>query len=252
MKAVLVVSFGTSFDDTREKNITAVETEISSKGYKVYRAFTSNMIRRTLAKRGIDIMDVTQALAAMSEDGITQVCVLPTHLLYGNEYNKMLEMIDNTQEGFEVIKVAKPLLSDTQDMIKVLHAIYEETTLAPQEALVMMGHGTDHFYNTVYAAMDYMAKEQGLPTMFIGTVEAYPSVTEVVAQVKKAGYMKALLTPLMLVAGDHAVNDMASDEEDSWKTIFTAAGIDTRTQIKGLGEYTGIRSIYMEHLEEIL
>lgn len=252
MIGILVVSFGTSFDETREKNITAIEQEVQGLGYPVYCAFTSNIIRKVLAKREILIDDVTEAMHRMKADGITEVYVLPTHLLYGYEYEKMMGMIQSHEAQFRVLKIGKPLLADTEDMLMVLGGLIEAIEVPENEALVFMGHGTEHFANAVYPALNYMAKEQGYSHVFIGTVEGYPLIDVVIAEVKKAGYQKALLTPLMLVAGDHAANDMSGEEEDSWKSMFQVNGIETRSLLKGLGEYEKIRKVYLKHLQEIM
>lgn len=252
MIGILVVSFGTSFDETREKNITAIEQEIRELGYPVYRAFTSNIIRKVLAKREIFIDDVTEAMHRMVADGVTEVYVLPTHLLYGYEYEKMMSMIESYEAQFQVLKIGKPLLADTEDMLEALSGLIEAIEVAEDEAIVFMGHGTEHFANAVYPALNYMAREQGYSHVFVGTVEGYPLIDVVISEVKKAGYQKVLLTPLMLVAGDHAANDMSGDDEDSWKSLFHANGVETRILLKGLGEYEEIRKMYRKHLQEIM
>ncbi|MEG0942994.1 MAG: sirohydrochlorin cobaltochelatase [Angelakisella sp.] len=253
-KAILVVSFGTTFSETRQKNITAVEATVAAKfpGFQVYSAWTSSIIRRILAERGEHIPDVTQAMDAMRTDGVTEVVILPTHLLYGEEYDKLCTQSEAQKHLFHGVRIAPPLLAGTDDMRTVLEAVTSELPMATDESLVFMGHGTPHFCNTVYAALDYLAKAEGRPYVFVGTVEAFPDLNTVITAVKAAGYRKAVLTPLMLVAGDHAVNDMASLEPDSWKSCFEAAGIDCRTVVKGLGEYEKIRQLYAAHLETVL
>ena len=252
-EAILVVSFGTTFPETREKNISAVLRRVSSRWPEcpVYEAWTSSMILRALQKRGEHVDDVPQALARMARDGVTDVRVLPTHLLYGDEYDKMREQLDAGAASFRSIRTAPPLLASDGDLRAVLTAVAQGVEIAPDEALVLMGHGTPHFCNTVYAAMDYHAKALGLPHVFVGTVEAFPDLDTLIEAVRRAGFTRAVLTPLMLVAGDHANNDMASDEEDSWKTRFTSAGIPARAVIRGLGEYESILGLYEAHLQTI-
>lgn len=252
--AILVVSFGTTYVDTRAKNITAVLEAVAAANpdYPVYEAWTSSMIMRALEKKGTHVDNVTEALVKIHEDGITDLYVLPTHLLYGEEYDKMNAMLDAQRGNFDSITVAQPLLADEAALRTVLKAVGDGLPCQADEALVLMGHGTPHFCNTVYAALDYHAKDLGLGHLFVGTVEAYPDVDVVLKKVKEGNFKKVALTPLMLVAGDHATNDMASSEEDSWNTIFKQNGYETRPVIRGLGEYETIQQEYMNRLSAIL
>ncbi|MFI3313524.1 MAG: sirohydrochlorin cobaltochelatase [Eubacteriales bacterium] len=252
--AILVVSFGTTYVETRAKNITAVLDAVKSAhpDYPVYEAWTSSMIMRSLEKKGQHVDNVTEALEQIHKDGITDLYVLPTHLLYGEEYDKMNGMLDAQREKFASITVAQPLLADTDALETVLRAVAEGLPCEDDEALVLMGHGTPHFCNTVYAALDYQAKDLGLCHVFVGTVEAYPDLDTVLNMVQETGYTKIALTPLMLVAGDHATNDMASSEEDSWNTIFKQNGYKTRCIIRGLGEYPRIVEEYLNRLNAIM
>ena len=253
-EAILVVSFGTTFPETREKNISAVMRRVADAHPEcpVYEAWTSSMIMWALEKRGEHVDNVPEALAQMAADGVTDIRVLPTHLLYGDEYDKMRALLHAGAASFHSITVAAPLLSCDNDIRAVLQAVAEGVETAPDEALVLMGHGTPHVCNTVYAAMDYHAKATGLRHVFVGTVEAFPDLDTLIEAVRRSGCTRAVLTPLMLVAGDHANNDMASDDEDSWKSRFTAAGIPARTVIRGLGEYDKILDLYEAHLRAIL
>ncbi len=253
-EAILVVSFGTTYPDTREKNIGAVLARVRAAcpGVPVYEAWTSSMIRRALQKRGEDVDDVPAALARMAADGVTDLRVLPTHLLYGDEYDKMRAQLDARAGDFASIRVAAPLLAGDADIRAVLQAVAEGVETAPGEALVLMGHGTPHFCNSVYAAMDYHAKALGLRHVFVGTVEAFPDLDTLLAAVRGSGCTGVVLTPLMLVAGDHANNDMASDDPDSWKTRFTDAGLPARAVVRGLGEYPRVLDLYEAHLRAIL
>lgn len=252
--AILVVSFGTTFPETRKKNIGAVLRRVAAAwpGIPVHEAWTSSMIRRTLQKRGEAVDDVPAALDKLAADGVTHLYVLPTHLLYGDEYDKMCSQLDAAAHRFASLAVATPLLATDADMQAVLRAVADGLPAASGEALVLMGHGTPHFCNTVYAAMDYHAKAMGLNHIFIGTVEAFPGLDTLIAAVKRAGCTSAVLTPLMLVAGDHANNDMASDTPGSWKSRFAQAGIPARAVIRGLGEYDAILDLYESHLRAIL
>ncbi|MEG0091215.1 MAG: sirohydrochlorin cobaltochelatase [Oscillospiraceae bacterium] len=248
-KGILAASFGTSFDETREKNIGALENELAQtfKDYKLYSAFTSGMVRKLLAQKGIETFDAKQMLKKMQEDGVTQVIVQPTHLLYGDEFDKLCMQAIESEYLFKDLKISTPLLADTQDMRKVLHILNDNVKTQQGEALVLMGHGTQHFCNSVYGALDYMAKAEGMEHIFVGTVEGYPDFDLMLKQIQRAGYKKVVITPLMLVAGDHATNDMASEEKTSWKSQFEAVGIKARCVVKGLGEYPEIRKIYCTH-----
>ncbi len=250
-KAILVTSFGTSYEETRQKNLVAIEKEIEKrfKEHKIYAAYTSKIVKRILSERGIYIYNVSEAMQAMKNDGITEVVLLPTHLLCGIEYDKLCLQAEEFAGDFEKLSILKPLLSDTETAKEVLHIIYDNNFTEKDEAIVLMGHGTEHFANMVYPAMNYMAVTENLEGMFVGAVESYPDINELLPQIKKS-YKKVLLTPLMVVAGDHAVNDMASSEEDSWKSIFEQNGTSVKALVKGLGEYTEIVDIYCKKIEE--
>ena len=252
-RAILVVSFGTTHEDTLKKNIVALESEISAQypEYRVDRAFTSGMVRKILSGRGIEVPDVEAALEKMYESGVRSVIVQPTHLLCGFEYEKIVRSVRGVREKFSEIVMAKPLLSSTEDLISVLKVVSEENPVSADTAIVLMGHGTAHDANVVYPALNYIAGASGMPHVFVGTVEGYPEVDQIIESVQKEGFKNVLLTPLMFVAGDHAKNDMASDEADSWKSRFEAAGFSVACLIKGLGEYTAVRTLYLEHIKAI-
>lgn len=249
-KAILVVSFGTTKDETRKKNIDAIEQEIQSHfpEYEVRRAFTSNIVIRRLAQRGIVVETVDQALERLKLDGFESVTILPTHLLPGEEYDKLQSLAEPYTGSFQQLKVAKPLLYDTEDLKEVAEFIKETYPMGEKEALVLMGHGTGHFANHIYPAMDYILKSSGMPNAFVATVEGYPEFTDVLEAVKAGGFTAVTLVPLMLVAGDHAMNDMAGDEKESWKNQCACAGMQVKCVLTGLGESPRIRKRYLRHL----
>lgn len=253
-RAILVVSFGTSYEETREKNILALESDIAKRfpEYRVYSAYTSSIVRKILMKRNIDVDDVASAVEKMAQEGVTEVIVQPTHLLYGFEYEKICKQIDRVGHKFAEVRWGRPLLSNISDLKTVIGVISDGVKADKDSAVVLMGHGTPHFSNVVYPALDYIAKAEGYNQFYVGAVEGYPDLDTVVSQIKKSGYKKVLLTPLMLVAGDHAINDMASDESDSWKTVFEKQGLQVKCIIKGLGEYQGIRNLYFAHIEDAI
>lgn len=267
-KALLVVSFGTSHKETREKTIGAIE-KIAGQTFpdrEVRRAFTSGMIMKVLEKRdGIHVDNVQEAMERLKKDGFTDVLIQPTHIINGDEYDKMMGQIEPFIASFDTIFVGSPLLTDSDDYEKVCRAVMAEVpelditknngTAEGQNqnknfetALVLMGHGTGHFADAAYGALDYRFKALGYENVFVGTVEGYPEVEIVLEQVKKYNPKKVVLMPFMVVAGDHAVNDMAGDEDDSWKTVFSENGFEVSCILRGIGEFKGIQDIYIEHM----
>ncbi|MGI5922214.1 MAG: sirohydrochlorin cobaltochelatase [Syntrophomonadaceae bacterium] len=251
-KAILVVSFGTSHHETREKTIGAIEKDIAAAypEYEIRRAFTSGRIIEVLANRdGIVVDNVTAAMDRLLEDGFQTVIVQPTHVINGQMNEEMETVVTRYVDKFEKIKIGSPLLTHTEDYQKVIRAIMGQfPDLDDREALVLMGHGTGHRVNTVYTALDKQFKEQGYANVFVGTVEAYPDVDTVEKRVRSYHPQRVILLPLMIVAGDHAVNDMAGDAEDSWKSIFAGAGYEVKCLLQGLGEIQAIRDIFLEHI----
>jgi len=251
-KAILVVSFGTSHAETRDKTIGAIEKDIAAAypEYEIRRAFTSRMIIKVLANRdGISVDNVTEAMERLVEEDFQTVIVQPTHVINGDMNDEMVAVIRSYMDKFEEIKIGQPLLAHTEDYQKVIRAIIEQfSDIGDNESLVLMGHGTGHHINTVYATLDYQFKAMGHSNVFVGTVEAYPGVYAVAKQVKLYNPQKVILLPLMIVAGDHANNDMAGDGDDSWKSIFERAGYEVKCILQGLGEVQAIRDIFLEHI----
>lgn len=254
-KAILVVSFGTSHHDTCQATITAIEKEIQAAfpEFPLYRAWTSKIIIRKLWERDhVHIDTVQEALEKMHRDGITDVLVQPTHVINGIENDQMKEDILSFGKYFQSVSFGDPLLTSEQDSLEVIQAIADEFSyLKKDQALVLMGHGTTHFSNSIYAALDYTFKDKGYPNIFIGTVEAYPSIETLLKMVKGYRPSKVFLAPFMIVAGDHAKNDLAGDDPDSWYCQFRSAGYEAEPVLKGLGEYPGIRKILVKHLARL-
>ena len=252
-KAILVVSFGTSVNETREKTIDRIEADIrnANPDAAIYRAWTSKMIIRKLKERdGVTIHTVKEAMEAMIQDGIRELIVQPTHIINGIENDLMKEDVLARKEAFEKIAFGDPLLTTTEDNVAVLQAVMSEfPALAEDEALVFMGHGTTHYANTVYAALDYTFKDVGYTRTFLGTVEAYPSMESLKKQLRALALKKVILAPFMVVAGDHANNDMSGEDEDSWKSQFVASGNFDRVdcQIAGLGRIAAVEDLYVAH-----
>lgn len=253
-KAILIVSFGTSHLDTMNKTIKVIEDNIKDefKVYSIYSAFTSRMIINKLKKENnISIDTVSEAVAKIIESGASSLSVLPTHIINGIENDQMIKDVEQFSNYFESIEFAKPLLSSPDDYLKVIDIITKEYKVNDSEALVLMGHGTQHFINAAYPALDYSFKTNGYKNIFVGTVEGYPKIDDIISLVSEYNPKRVKLLPLMLVAGDHAKNDMAGDK-NSWKTAFLNAGIEVECILKGLGELEGIRKLYIEHLNAVL
>lgn len=252
-KAILVVSFGTTYPETRQKTIEACEQVIQARypDYAVYRAFTSGVvIRRIKANEGLDIPNVQQALEQMTSEGIREVYIQPLHIIIGGEYDKILKQSEAFVSSFDVLKVGKPLLYSQEDYEKVKDLLLNRYgRFGQQAASVLMGHGSQHYAFVAYAALDHML--QGTAVR-MGCVESYPPVELIEEQLRQTGVTDIHLAPFMLVAGDHATNDLLSDEEDSWKTYFERRGYTVIPHLVGLGEYPEVQALYLEHLEDII
>ena len=251
---ILTVSFGTSYNDSREKTIGGIETAIqdANPDYEVRRAFTSQIIIDKLKDRDNIVIDnVEEAFARLVADGVKDLTIQPTHVMNGFEYDDLMEVVNANADKFDSVKVGSPLLTSDDDYTNVIDAITAATSEYDDgsTAIVFMGHGTEHASNATYAKLQTMLTDAGKANYFIGTVEATPSLDDVVAAVKAGGYKRVVLEPFMVVAGDHANNDMAGDEEDSWKTVLTNEGFEVVTLIRGLGELEAIRKIYVDHVK---
>lgn len=246
-KAILVVSFGTSYPDTLEKTIGAVERDILSAfpEYEVRRAFTSNIIIKKLRERGEETDTVESALKKLISDGFSEVICAVTHIINGFEYDKVTETAKRFSDRIK-ISVTRPLLSVSEDFDDLINALRDE--LPTDKLCVLIGHGTEHFSNAVYPALKYRLNLRGLKNVYIGTVEGFPTLDDVLNEIKNSPVKKAVLIPLMLVAGDHAKNDMAGE----WLTALTDAGFETECVMKGLGEYKKIRELYVKRVADCM
>ena len=254
-KEILIVSFGTSYSNSRHVTIGAIEDAIREAypDYQVRRAFTAQIIIDKLKKEEkIEIDNVKQALDRAVKNGVKTLVVQPTHLMNGLEYNELKKELDKYKDKFGKIALGEPLLTSDDDYKKVIAAITSDTKeyLDGETAICFMGHGTEAKSNKVYSTLQEKLKAAGYNDYFVGTVEAKPSVDDVIAQVKESGkYKKVILQPLMVVAGDHANNDMAGDDKDSWVTKFKAAGFEVKPVLRGLGQIYDIQKIYLEHVK---
>ena len=253
-KELLVVSFGTSYNDSRRLTIGAIENALAEAfpDYAVRRAFTSQIIIDHIQSRdGVAIDNVTQALERAVENGVKTLVVQPTHLMNGLEYTDLVNELAEYADAFEHIAVGEPLLTSDADFQAVAEAITQATAGYDdgQTAICFMGHGTEADSNQVYARMQQVLADAGYPNYYIGTVEAEPTLADVLSAVGEGSYTRALLQPLMIVAGDHANNDMAGDEEDSWKSAFETAGYEVTCQVSGLGELEAIQQLFTAHAQ---
>lgn len=251
---LLVLSFGTSFNDSRRLTIGAIEDQLekSFPDYSVRRGFTANIVIDHVAKRdGEKIDDINESLKRAVDNGVKNLVVQPTHLMNGLEYEELKGDIAQYSDAFDKIAIGQPLLSSDDDFSRVENAIVDWTKDYDdgETAIVFMGHGTSADSNGVYQKMQDLLTKDGHTNYFVGTVEATPSLDDVMAAVKKGNYKRVVLEPLMVVAGDHANNDMAGDDKDSWKSQFEAAGYQVECLLRGLGENETIRQIYVEHAQ---
>ena len=271
-KELLVVSFGTSFNDSRVADIKSVEDALqeANPDWSVRRAFTAQIIINHIqARDGEKIDNMEQALERAVANGVKQLVVQPTHLMHGAEYDEMCAAIDKVRDQFDSVEIAEPLLGEVGDDATVINADKEaaakavvaaaleesgyESTAAAKDAgvaYVLMGHGTAHVAKVTYSQMATQMAKLGYENVFVGTVEGEPEETSceaVIEAVKNAGYTTVVLRPLMVVAGDHANNDMAGADDDSWKTMFEAAGFTVNCQISGLGRIADVQALYVAH-----
>ena len=251
---LLVLSFGTSYNDSRRLTIGAIEDALEGAfpDYSVRRGFTANIIIDHVNSRdGFLIDDVEAALNRAEENGVKNLVVQPTHLMNGLEYNDLIAEVGSHADAFENVSFGEPLLTSDDDFKRVEQAIVDWTSEYDdgKTAICFMGHGTEADSNAVYQKMQDLLTADGYENYFVGTVEATPSVEDVLALVKAGEYERVILEPLMVVAGDHANNDMAGDDEDSWKSIFEAEGYEVQCLLRGLGENEAIRQLYVEHAQ---
>ena len=271
---LLVVSFGTSFNDSRAEDVKGIEDALAEAypDWSVRRAFTAQIIINHVEARDDEVIDnMQQALDRAVENGVKNLVVQPTHLMHGAEYDEMTEAINEYKDKFESVAIAEPMLGEVGDDATVINddkkAVAQAITDAACKeagfdsmdaaaeagtAFVFMGHGTSHTANVTYDQMQTQMENLGFKNAFIGTVEGEPEDTacdKVIEKVKEAGYKNVVLRPLMVVAGDHANNDMAGDDEDSWKSQFVASGNfeNVDTQIAGLGRIEAVEQLYVDH-----
>ena len=243
-KAILVTSFGTSHRDTRKKCLDSIQKEVAEKygSENVERAYTSGIIRRIIEKNeGIHIFDQKEGLKVLKDKGFEEIITMSLHILDGIEYSKLDDKFG---------KISKPLLADDEDFEKIVEN-KEFNDLEGNDAIVFMGHGTESEADYAYQKLQDEYLKAGKNNIFIATVEGKVTIKDVIEKMKGKGFKKILLKPFMIVAGDHAKNDMSSDDEDSWKTMLKNEGYEVTSVLKGMGEYKFIREMFMDKLEAV-
>ena len=247
-KAILSVSFGTTYEDTREKTIDRVEEKLKAgfPEWKLLSAYTSGMIRQVLEKRGRKVLSPQEALETLQKAGTEEILVQPTHLICGEEFERLEAAVGEYRGCFSSLKLGLPLLAGEEDIQEAARKIAARFPQEEGTALVLMGHGTSHPVDKIYSRVQEVFREQGREDIFVGCVEGglgMPSLSP-------KQWKKVMLTPLMLVAGDHAKNDMAGEEPDSWQSLFREQGFQVETVLKGLGEYPEIQEMYLRHARQ--
>ena len=274
-RLLLAVSFGTSFADTREKTIGAIERRLEERfpDCTVLRCFTSRMIRKKLLERdGLEIYSPDQAMRKAQEKGIRELIVQPLYLMHGFEHRRLMEAVREAAPSFDKLAVGKPLLSDDTDFSTMADAILRNLSAPePDTAVVLMGHGnekkTRHIPentkaeimsardiqdNAVFAGLQQSLRKAGADNYFVATVEGEPEIGDILPVIKERGFRKVILAPFMVVAGDHARNDLAGEDEDSWKNIFTRSGFQVETVLRGIGEWEEVQDLFAAHAAQCM
>ena len=258
-KAILVVSFGTSYLDTLEKTIEKAEKQIRDNfsEYDIYRAFTSHkIIKKLKEKYEIFIETPEEMLEKLYENGYEEIIMQPLHMIPGEEFIYINKIADSFKEKFEILKVGRPIFyyqgieelpQDYSLFIEATKELYEENN-----AVVLMGHGTAHPANSVYGCLQAVFEDEGYENVFVTTVEGYPNFENVIKRLRRRNISEVTIAPLMVVAGDHARNDMASDEDESLKSMLEAEGIKVNVHMRGLGESEKFNQLYINRIDDLI
>lgn len=260
-KAILVVSFGTTYQHTLRSCIESIEDKVRSEfpGFEVRRAFTSQFIINKLAKRdNIYIDDAAKALQRLKDEGFTAVVVQPTHIIAGHEFDEVKAAVERCRSHFLQLALGRPVLCNdgsdgtTDDYAVAVEALRSQLpAIAPDRAVALMGHGSSHQANQAYYRLQEKLDQSGL-NVFLANVDETPTIKDVIEMLAEREIKHVTMMPYMLVAGDHAINDMAGDGEDTWKTLFEQAGYTTDAWLKGLGENEAYQEIYVQHIKDAL
>lgn len=258
-KAILVISFGTSYLDTLNESIEKAENQIRNHfdEYDIYRAFTSHKIIKKLKEKYEIFVDTPEeVLEKLYDNGYEEIIMQPLHIIPGEEYIYINKIGEAFKDKFKILKIGRPIFyyqgidelpQDYSLFIEATKDLYENN-----DAVVLMGHGTSHPANSVYGCLQSVFEDEGYENVFIGTVEGYPNFGTVIKRLKRRNITEVTVAPLMVVAGDHARNDMASDEEDSWKSMLEDEGIKVNVHMKGLGENEKFNELYINRIEDLI
>lgn len=253
-KAVIVVSFGTAVERARQEEIGAVERYLHKQfpDLSMVSAYTSPTIRKILNKRGIEIPSLEEAMEKLAAQGVQSLYVLPTHLLPGYEYDKIQDNLMEHGHLFEQIVYAQPLMADTQQVHQLAQVLMHHIPKREGEMTVLLGHGSEHQGNLVYPALQGMLHLAGRTDLLVGTVEGYPDFEAVFSVLQREKPSQITLIPLMLVAGTHAIEDMAGEQGDSWKTQLEQAGFVVEAVFQGLGALPEVQQLYADRLQHLM
>lgn len=252
-KAILSVSYGTTDKAQLESTIARVENIYAREfpDFAIFRAFTSKHVISSLAKAGVHASTVPEALEQLENAGFDEVYIQPTHIISGDEYDTILACADSRSDSFRILRVGKPLLDSEEDN-EYISIFFEHELASANHALVLMGHGSGHPCNASYASLQATARHLGYNDIFVITLEATPSVHDLIPHLREAGFSKLLLTPLLFGAAGHAQRDMAGDGPESVASILRSAGFDVECLVKGLGEYDSFARLYAMHLRRAM
>lgn len=253
-KALVAISFGTSYLNAQNA-IVHIEEKLreSMPDADFFRAFTSRMIINKLAlTKNIHVPTPVEIMDQLVEEGYDEVVCQTLHIIPGVEYEKMKAELSSYNDRFQQLTIGTPLLYNCDDYLICANAVLSHIpTLAKDEALVLMGHGSEHFSNSAYSQLENTFRVIDADNVYVGTVEGFPDFNYVLSRLQKKGVKKALLLPFMIVAGDHAQNDLAGDDSDSWKSMLQQAGFSVRVQLSGLGEFDEIADLIVSHMKSI-
>ncbi|WP_297597806.1 sirohydrochlorin cobaltochelatase [uncultured Cetobacterium sp.] len=247
--AIIVAHFGTTHEDTKEKTIDIINEKISKEFTKLdfFQIYTSRIINRILSRKGIENLNTSQMLEKLKKDNYSHIIIQPTYIINGTEMEALKREVEQVAESFDDIRIGTPLLTSPEDYFEVVKVLSQESgNLLDDEAVVLVGHGTEHSATSAYPMLDYVARDLNLP-LYVGTVEGYPTAENVIKQLKRDGKNKIILKPLMFVAGDHAKNDIAED----WKNTLENEGYEVTLDLRGLGEMKKIQDIFIEKAKNL-
>lgn len=253
-KSILFAAYGIADDETRENTIGKLINTAASlyPGYEMRVSFTSELIIRKVSERGINIKNVSDTLKALAGEGVKEVVLQPLHIIYSGEYERMYTAAKELGHLFESVKLGKPFLADTADYFRICELLKGVYRVKEEDCLVLMGHGTEHYANSSYAALAYTLKQRNYNNIFIGALEAYPGIDVIRGEVKAYHPQKVKLAPFLLATACHAKVDMAGDQETSWKSQIEKLGYPVEITLKGLADAEEFRNIFIDHLAKTM